>query len=146
MRDSPVATRYDRNHVINIRWYRRSDHVAPPEPTVSGGRACSRPVTLPSLTIYEVVVVLLARTLQVLVLLLPRTIWVLVLLRPHPPSPPTPHHLSPLPAAHPQSPPPTPTLSKSCKTVWKTINKLTLQNGMKISMLPQIFDSRSFDP
>jgi hypothetical protein len=37
---------YYYNLVISLRRYRRGDHVDPPELTVSGCRACSRPVTL----------------------------------------------------------------------------------------------------
>jgi hypothetical protein len=61
-----------------------------------------------------------------------------------PSSCPPPHPLS-LPAPHPLSPP-APHSPSAEKRYEKTINKLILQNGMKISMLPQIFDSRSFDP
>jgi hypothetical protein len=43
-----------------MRRYRRGDHVAPPEPAVSGDRAYSRPVGVPSLIICEAAVVLLA--------------------------------------------------------------------------------------
>jgi hypothetical protein len=102
MRDSPISTRHDHNPIISTRHYRRGDHVVPPESAVSGGRAYNRPVTLPSLVIYEATVVLLARTLQVFMLLLPPHH-----LSPRPPTPPPPHThpLSP-PTPHPPSSPP----------------------------------------
>jgi hypothetical protein len=83
MRDSPIATRYDHNHVISLRHYRKGDHVAPPELVVSRDWVCSRPVTVPSLIVREAIVMLLARALQVLMVLLPTTLQVLMLLLPH---------------------------------------------------------------
>jgi hypothetical protein len=71
MRNSPVATRYDHNPIISLSHYRRGDHVAPPKLAVSGGRACSRLITLPSLIVCEASMVLLPRTLQVAMVLLP---------------------------------------------------------------------------
>jgi hypothetical protein len=80
MRDSTVTARDDHNPVINLRRYRRGDHIAPPEPAASRCKAYSRPITLHPIVIHETAVVLLPRTLQFL--LLPHTLQVLVVLLP----------------------------------------------------------------
>jgi hypothetical protein len=147
MRDWNVATRDDHNPVISMRRYRRGDHVAPPKLGVSRCRARSKPITLHPIIVCEAVVVLLPWTLQVLLLPLApsKSSWC---------SCPTPSESSSY--SHPtpsKSSCPTPFESSSCPTlfesykrIWKTINKFILQNGMKMSILPEIFESRPFDP